>query len=242
MGSRGASSSTNKQKNETEFEDMPRGGFGYHGDGSAQKEFFDKNSNYNELIESMNSTEREAFDDIWVPGYFMGGQQYDGFENMSKDAQNATRTFDKFLDQSVIKSPLVVSRLATSELVLGKGRTTATLEELQAKEGTIVISAGNMSTGAGKQGLSIGSTLSTHGGYRAKNVEYKIHIPGGAKGAGMYIGDNRINSGFGNDQREFMMNRDIGLRVGKTTYDATRDVFVTHMHYTGRLEHNYTHY
>ena len=233
----------NKNESAREFGDLPRSGFSYHGDGQEQVDFFNAHSNYNELIEAMPQRDRDKFDDVWVPGTFMGGAQYQGFENMSPSLQSATRTFDKWLDRSVVDRSFVVNRLATAELVLGAGNTTGTLAQFQAMKGQTVISIGNLSTGVAKQGLTIGSTLSTKsGGWRTKSVEYKITIPGGSKGAGMWIGDSRINSGFGRDQREFMMNRDIRLKVGNTTHDKVRDVYVVELTYAGRLPHNYTHY
>jgi len=232
----------NKNEKPMEFEDEPQTSYIYKGDGQAQADFFSENSNFNELIESMSAREQLDFSDVWVPGYFMFGDQYRGFENMRYDLQRATRTFDKYLDQSVLRRSVVVHRLATAELVLGAGNKVGTLEELQAMKGKTVISIGNMSTGAGKHGLGIGSTTSTKGGYSTKSCEYRITIPGGSKGAGMWIGDKRINSSFGRAQREFMMNRDIRLTVGNTTYDSKRDCYVVELTYAGRLPHNYTHY
>ena len=72
-----------------------------------------------------------------------------------------------------------------------------------------------MSFGAASQGLTIGDS--------SKKVEYKLRIPPGSKGAGMWIGDKRIN-GWGAEQREFMSNRDSVFKVGKTTYDKRRGV------------------
>ena len=232
----------NSNEKATEFSDRARGGFSYEGDGSKQVEFFDKNSNYNELIEKMSYRERQAFNDKWVPGEFMRGQQYGGFENMSRSDQEATRIYDKILDQSVINKGFVTYRLSTAELVLGAGAKTGSLDDFKAMKGKVVISQGNMSTGVAREGLTIGARTSTSGSGYTKSVEYKIKIPGGMKGAGMWIGDSRINSHFGTRQREFMTNRDVRYKVGNTRYDATRDVFVVELTYAGRLPHNYTHY
>ena len=224
-----------------EFDDLPSGGFEYHGSGEEQDKFFRENSNFDQLINMMSDSDRSMFNDIWVPGHFMGGQQYKGFENMSSIEKKATRVYDKYLDQSILNKGVIVNRLATAELVLGAGHRLGSLEDFRAMEGKTVISMGNMSTGAAKQGLTIGSSISTTRSW-GKSVEYKIHIPSGSKGAGMWIGDRRVNRGFGRDQREFIMNRDIRLKVGKTTYDAKRDCYIVNLTFDGRIPHNYTSY
>lgn len=239
-----------QDKNEKykEFEDMPGGTHHYSGNGSEQIEFFKKNSNSDELISKMSNDEIRQFDRVWVPGEFMSGEGYKDWNNMSNWAKNAIKVYDKYLDQSYLDKGIVVARLATAELLLGKGNKFPTsIEQLRALEGQVIISRGNMSTGAAKHGLTIGAPLTTNpkGDYemrRGKSVEYKIHIPGGnnSKGAGMWIGDRRVNSGFGAEQREFMMNRDIRLRVGKTRYDSKRDVYVVDLTYDGRREHRYS--
>lgn len=229
-----------------EFDELPSDTHHYDGSGQEQVDFFDKYSNYNELINKMTDSEKSEFDDIWVPGDFMFGEGYKNWNEMGSWAKRAIKVYDKYLDQSVLKRGVVVTRLASAELLLGKGNKFPTsIDELKALEGKIVVSTGNMSTAAAKQGLTIGSPLTTHpsGIYensRGKSMEYRIHIPSGTKGAGMWIGDKRINSYFGRRQREFMTNRDIRLRVGKTRYDASRDVYVTDLIYAGRLDHRYS--
>lgn len=242
MGGRGIEAKFKQNDKPMEFEDTPSSGFTYNGDGKKQEEFFKKFSNFDDLINEMSREEKDEFDDIWVPGAFMHGEGYKDWNDMDRWAQRAIEVYDKFLDKSVLTKGVVVARLATGELLFGKGKSFGTFDEFKAMEGKVIISTGNMSTGAAKEGLTIGSTLSTKptsSWGRPKSVEYKITIPSGSKGAGMWIGDYRINSGFGNDQREFMMNRDIRLRVGKTRYDSRRDVYVVEMTYEGRLPHRY---
>lgn len=215
-----------------EWEDTAAGGWSYDHEGrygKEQEEFFKAHSNVDELIRSMSSDDIWAFKRMWTPGHFMDGQQYRGFDNMTADEQRATRIFDKYLDQATLDRDIVVTRRATAELVMGAGKKRATLEELKAMRGSIVTSKGSMSTGAAKEGLTIGSS---------KNVEYKIHIAAGTKGAGMWIGDNRIN-GWGPEQREYMTNRDSVYAVGRTRYDKKRDVYVVNMYYVGREKHDY---
>lgn len=89
-----------------------------------------------------------------------------------------------------------------------------------------------MSFSAAKQGLKIDAMSSA-------NVEYVLSIPGGSKGAGMYIGDKRINK-WGNRQREFMTNRDTAYRVGKTSFDTNKNIYVVELSYVGRLAHDYS--
>jgi len=202
----------------------------YAGYGEDTIDFFKKNSNYSELVDEMDEDEREAFHQ-WCSGIMMGGDQYNGFDNMSDHKQMLTRTYDKYLDRATLDESIELRRLATPELVLGAGHRTATLEELKAMKGRIVTSKGNMSTAAASEGLGIGSS-------RSKPVEYAFKIPAGSTGAGMWIGDHRIN-GWEAKQREFMMNRDTSFRVGKTTYDKKRGKYIVEMEYVGLGEHDY---
>ena len=144
--------------------------------------------------------------------------------------KNLTRTYDNILDRSVLNHGLVAHRYSTAELVLGAGHKTATLAELQAAEGSLVTSKGSMSFGAASTGLGIGDSR--------KQIEYELKIPAGAKGAGMWIADSRIH-GWGTKQLEFMTNRDIVLRVGKTVFDSARNKYVVEVYYEGRTEHDY---
>ena len=217
------------------FNDVERagyeGGWYYAGNGKEQEDFFKKYSNFDELINGMSAGERSAWDDYWVPGHFMSGQQYRGWDNMSATDQRLTKIYDKILDKSELRRGVIVTRRTDAQLLFGAGKKTATLAELKAMEGQIVDSNGNMSFGAAKHGLTIGDS--------SKSIEYRLSIPGGTKGAGMWIGDKRINSDFGNQQREFMTNRNISVKVGKTVYDADRGVYVVELKYVGRLAHDY---
>lgn len=211
------------------FPDTAAYGFEYKGDGSEQVEFFKENSNYDELISGMSRDQREAFL-RWTEGYWMDGAMYDGWDNMSGRDRSMVRAYDSILDRSVLSKGVVLVRRTDAQLVMGKGHKTATLDELKAMEGSVVTSRGCMSFGAASQGLTIGSS--------SKHVEYRVKIPGGTKGAGMWVGDRRT-SGWGAKQREFMINRDTSFLVGGTTYDSRRDVFVVDIEYLGRRPHDY---
>lgn len=203
----------------------------YNDDGSSVDSFFRNNSNSESLINGMNSAEQSDFK-RWGKGDFMKGQQYNGFSKMNAKDQAATKTFDKYLDQSVLKDGVQVVRLSDAQLVLGKGNAKPSLSALQAAEGSVVMSKGNMSFSAASKGLKIDMMSDV-------NVEYKLSIPSGTRGAGMYIGNKKINK-WGNRQREFMTNRDTAYRVGKTSFDATRNVFVVELQYEGRMAHDYS--
>ena len=202
------------------------------GDGREAVDFFNANSNYDELIRSMNRQDRTAFEDVWVPGHFMHGQMYNGFENLSYYDKEAVRSYDKILDQSVIRDAFVVRRQATAEALLGAGnRFPTSLEQLQALQGQVITSKANMSTAAAGRGLAIGDSS-------RKAIEYVMKFPANTKGAGMWIGDKRINH-FGVRQREFMTNRDIQFRVGQTTYNRRTGKYEVELIYVGRKEHDY---
>ena len=178
---------------------------------------------------------RESFDD-WTTGHFMHGQQYKGWDNMTTRDQLMTQTYDDYLDRATVSAPVTIMRLATPEL-LGLGRDLPTAEQLAALKGATVTSRGHMSCAAAKEGLTI--SFSTRPYTVGKFIEYKFNIPGGTKGAGMWIGDSRINPTWGARQREFMMNRDTEWRVGDAKYDSHRGCYVVEMEWVGRHEHDY---
>lgn len=215
----------------TSFSDKAEDGWNYEGDGKAQVDFFMNNSNVDELIKGMSPDERKAFRS-WASGMFMYGQQYNGWDNMDDDEKRTTQRYDDILDRATLNKGVVLTRASTAELLFGAGNRTASLSQLQAAEGSIVTSKGSMSFGAASEGLAIS--------YRkdSKPIEYKLKIPGGTTGAGMWIGDRRIN-GWGADQREFMTNRDVAYRVGKTKYDSSRKVYTVELEYAGRMAHDY---
>ena len=205
----------------------------YKGDGSAVTEFFNANSNNTELIDSMSADEMRAFKDLWSKGKFMQGQQYGDFSDMKPRFQNATRVFDKYLDQTTIDQNIEVVRLSDAQLIFGAGNRTGTIDDFLAMEGQQVICNANMSFSAASEGLRI-----TPFG-QAPTVEYVLRIPEGSDGAGMYIGDDRINI-WGDKQREFMTNRNIWMTVGHTEYDEARGVYRVEINYGGLMEHDYS--
>ena len=216
------------------FRDKALDGWNYEGDGHHQKEWFKKNSNFEELAKEIeNDYSLSSTFENWASGYFMRGQQYNGWDRMSDNEKHMTQAMDDIIDRSTLNKGVQVVRLASAELVLGKGHTSASLADLQAMEGSIVTSKGSMSTGAAAQGLTIGDYWGN------KKVEYSFRIPSGSTGAGMWIGDSRINPYWGAKQREFIINRDTSFRVGKTTYDSARDVYVVQMQYVGLGDHDY---
>lgn len=229
MGGRGSSFGTGSGTDYTSFPDVSDfKGFAYGpGDGSDVAAFFKNNSNYDELINSMDGDDKDSFRG-WANGWFMDGQQYNGFDSMTRSEKKMTTTFDRYLDQSTLSKGVILARSSDAQLVLGAGNKTGSLADFQAAEGSIVGSKGCMSFGAASTGLSIGS-------YR-KSVEYKLKIPGGTKGAGMFIGDKRIN-GWGAEQREFMVNRDTLFKVGKAT--ESRGTITVELTYVGRQAHDY---
>jgi hypothetical protein len=231
MGGRGSDYAAASAGGFHTFSDMPSYGWGYPM-GGAEKDavdFFNANSNYDDLIKGMSPDELDDFNS-WMSGHFMGGERWNGWDNMSKDTQDAIRNFDNVLDKSTISKGIELTRLSDAQLLFGAGKKKASLEELQAMEGKTITSAGHMSFAAAKQGLTIGDS--------GKNIEYKLKIPGGSKGPGMWIGDKRIG-GWGAEQREFMTNRDIGIKVGKTTYNKSRGVYEVELFNDGRMPHDY---
>lgn len=232
----------NENMEYTEFDDEASGSFTYHGDDYAEQEFMRKYSNFDDLVSEMehydlNPDENPArtydYADFidWAEGHFMRGQQYRGFKRMSEEDQRMTRTYDYYLDRATLDKGIVVTRRATPELLGIDTYGAPPLEKLNKMRGKVVYSPANMSTGLAKNGLAIG-----HGS--EKTVEYRIHIPAGSKGAGMWIGDERIN-GWGGRQREFMTNRDSLYSIGSSDYDEKRGIAIVNLYYIGRTKHKY---
>lgn len=254
MGGRGGNGSKNSKKsgitnnktgnnkNYKLFKDEARdltgsgwGGFEYTGDGQEQEDWFKQYSNYEQLINGMSYDEAHAFRE-WASGIFMEGGMYKPWATMrgawgdTQDAHDYVRAYDKILDQAILKRGLIVSRDSTAELVMGKGHKTATLAELKAAEGRIVPSKSAISTGAASTGLSIGDS--------SKQILYRIQIPAGSKGAGMWIADSRIH-GWGRKQLEFMINRDSLFKVGTTVWNDRYQKYVVTLTWLGHDKHKY---
>lgn len=196
--------SSGKDTDYTTFSSESDGTHEYESDGGATARWFIENSNADSLINEIadDHDKRDAIYE-WTCGTFMSGQQYDGFSNMDWRDQARTRIYDNILDRARLDQPIVVHRRATAELLFGAGTRVASEEEIKGMIGKTIVQVANMSTGAAKEGLTIGSN---------KQIDYEIRIPKG-KGWGMWIGDKRINPYFGDEQREFMTNRDIELKI-----------------------------
>ena len=226
----GLNSAERRQNNGNyrEFTDKAAYSHAYEGTGEDVVQFFKDNSNYDSLIRSMNGDEREAFRN-WTRGWFMMGQQWQGFDSMDHDDRKMTRDMDNILDKATLDRGIVVKRLGSAKLLGLSSDNVNSLSELKSLTGAELLAKGSMSCGAAAQGLTIG---------QRKNVEYSIRIPGGTTGAGMWIGDHRIN-GWGADQREFVTNRDTVWRVGKSRYNAERDIYEVELTYMRREKHDY---
>lgn len=211
------------------FKDTAYGGYNYTGDGKDVMDFFKRKSNFEEVIKSLSSNDVDDFYS-WAIGDFMGSNKAE-WNTLSSYEQRMLKTYDKVLDKSVLHEGIVVRRLASFSLVNNGSRSVPSDSVLKNMEGNLVNVRMPLSSSAAAEGLRIGSS--------GKNVEYVIHIPAGSTGAGMWIGDYRINSEWGPKQREFMINRDTVFKQGKTTYNSKRGVYEVELYYVGRTKHNY---
>ena len=209
------------------FKDTASGGYNYTGTGKDVQDFFKRQSNFEEIVKSLSSRDVDDFYK-WAIGNFMGSNKAE-WSTLSSYEQRMLKTYDKVLDKSVLHEGIVVRRLASFSLVNNGSRSIPS--DFVSMEGNLVNVRMPLSSSAAAEGLTIGSS--------GKNVEYVIHIPAGSKGAGMWIGDYRINSEWGPKQREFMVNRDTIFRQGKTTYNSKRGVYEVELHYVGRTKHKY---
>lgn len=190
-------------------------------------QWFQDHSNFNDLaMKIVDSKEDRAAIDAWTDGEFMDGQQYKGFSSMDAEHQAWTRSLDNMIDQSVIYRDVVVSRLSDWKQLGG----VKTPQELDRLVGTETVILGHHAASAADQGLSIGNV--------DKNVEYRYYIPGGTKGAAMWIGDDSINW-FGDAQRETIVNRDSVFTISGYHYDTARNVYVVDLLWKKKLPHNY---
>lgn len=195
------------------------------------EKWFNDHSDANKIISGMSPEERDAFEH-WTRGHFMGGQQYyDKFSDMDADRQRFTRIYDRILDNAELSKGIIVYRRAGWELINnGSGRSLSE-SDIKDKIGQVIPCKGSMSTAAATGGL-------WGMGGMSKPVEYVIKIPAG-KGAGMWVGDKRVNSIWGPKQREFMTNRDALYRIDGTHYDDKKGVQVVTLTYMGHEKHKY---
>lgn len=212
-----------------EFKDKAASSHTYEGDGKEAEQFFMNTTNVDMLIDNMSSEEKRAFQS-WASGYFMDGSQYRGWDKMHPSEKEMTQIYDDILDQATLERGVVLTRRSDAQLVMGAGTRHASASDFAGMEGQFITSKGSMSFGAASQGLTIGAA--------GKTVEYKLKIPGGTVGSGMWIGDRRIN-GWGSEQREFMTNRDAVFKVGKSSFDSARGITTVELTYIGHTEHDY---
>lgn len=212
-----------------EFKDKAASSDTYQGDGKEAEQFFMNTTNVDILIDNMSPEERDAFQS-WATGDFMDGSQYRGWDKMHPSKREMTQIYDDILDQATLERGVVLTRRSDAQLVMGAGVRHASAGDFKGMEGQLITSKGSMSFGAASQGLTIGDA--------GKTVEYKLKIPGGTVGSGMWIGDSRIN-GWGSRQREFMTNRDAVFKVGKSSFDSARGITTVELTYMGHTEHDY---
>lgn len=215
--------------------DQDKDGFEYDDKRHDQDiiDWFAEHTNNQELFDNMTDEERIAWRS-WISGDYMEGTLYPDHPRFD---ENSYKFFIGQLDKGNLDTPITVRRRATTELLFGIDKIldeddlSSSLGQLQAMEGAIVTNGAPMSAGAASSGLTIG------GGY-LKPVEYVFHMPA-MKGAGLYIGDPKINSVFGPDQREFVINSDLVWAVGKTrkVKRGRETVYEVDMYCLGRGDH-----
>ncbi len=187
----------------------------------------EENGNAEDVIKNATDDEQKGIT-AWTGGSFMGGQQYKNYDDMDERRQFETTQLDNIMNKSVLNKNITVARLSTAELVFGSGNKFASPEDFAAQEGQLVFCKGSLATTAKPHGVKVS------GG----TVEYKIHIPAG-KGHGVWIGDGRVNPTFGTKEREYVTRRDTWYKVGKSKYDAKRDVTVVDLFMVSHGKHDY---
>ena len=202
-------------------------------------------SNNDELIRQItkDSGARQAFED-WASGRLMGASRED-YQDLSLSRQIIIKNLDKYIDKSELYQGIQVHSLGGASVLTGQDRYFVP-QNLDAYIGNTIQFKTQISTAVAADGLSIGKDV---GIGRGKNVDYVFNIPPG-KGAGMWIGDTRIN-GWGDRQREFILNRDTVWKVTgykKVTYKESggwgggshnREIWQVQLEYVGRERHKY---
>lgn len=205
---------------------------------SMQIQYMKEHTNAYDIIKDIHKSSEDTWAfKRWTEGHFMEGQQYYGmFSDMRENDQQYTRAYDKYLDNAVLNRGLVTMRRASPELLgLEKHATGKDIEEqlkiLSGDDSRVVWSVGNLSSAVASTGLTIGDNR--------KSIDYRFHFPAKSVGAGMWVGDKRIND-WQDRQLEFMINRDTGYKVSGWKYDRVKKVYVVDMYYVGRREHDYS--
>lgn len=233
MGSTGA---LTRRQNETvkRFDSVPESGHEYPDDKGATAKWFKENSNFEDVINEMDAITRSAFFE-WSRGYMMDSRVWGEWKDLLPFQRENIQLMNAAIDKSIVNKTIEVARMSTWRIINNGENVKVSPERLRAMEGELIYVKGAMSTAAAKEGLSIDwrGKAGVH-----KPVEYKITIPGGSKGAGMWIGDKRVN-GWGDIQREFIMNRDSYYKVGKSYYDSERKKTIVELTWMGTKKHEY---
>ena len=175
MGGRGSSFGGGGGGGYHQFTDKASDAFEYEGDGAEAVKFFEENSNFSQLMDSMSSEERNDFRS-WASGSFMYGQQHKGWDSMTSWEQDQTLTYDKYLDQATLKQGITVSRLSDAQLVLGSGNKIGSLSDYQAMEGRLVTSKGSMSCGAAAEGWPLAAEAARQ--LHTRYTSQPVRVPG----------------------------------------------------------------
>lgn len=191
-------------------------------------DWFAEHSNNQDIFNNLSPEDGSLIWD-WISGIFMNGSLYP--DSSFYDEQSHAH-INSILDQSTLDTGITVRRRAATELLFGahERRRDIVGSDLADLRGGIIMNEAPMSTAAAGSGLTIGGSL------RSKPIEYVFHIPGGVKGAGLYIGDPKINEAFGPYQREFIINSNAMWMVGNS-HKNDNGVWEVEMYYLGQRPH-----
>ena len=196
------------------FSSTARHDLGFNSDDGETDRWFSEHTNSDQLFDDIfenlgENTQAYLAFYHWLHGDFEHGEQYMNFSDMPKQHQNDTKLFDEYIDRSVLDKGIVVHRTSTPELLFGAGKKLVTEEDLQKIIGKEIVSKSNLSTSAASEGLRIrGDVL---GGKHYRQIDYEIKVPSG-KGNGIYLNNTKHDFQASDDQREFMLRRDIVLK------------------------------
>ena len=192
--------------------------------------WFSEHSNADELVAGMDAPTVEAFH-AYTAGDFMHGEMYRDPDSLFADDRRNLRNIVKTLDNATLDTGIVVYRRSTFELINAGSDRHLSVEQINKRVGEIIPCKGCLSTSAAREGLE-------GMGWKPKPVEYEIEIPAG-KGSGMWVGDRKVNPGWGPRQREYLTNADANYEIRGAREDKKRGVTVVTLRYVGHGKHRW---
>ena len=198
---------------------------GYADDGGASDRWMMDNTNAQDVYNSMSYSDKELLRK-WIRGDLMGSPGTSYHDLYDTDRQ-IVDVVDKMSSKFVPGEDFAVRSLSGWALITGNSHQAP--QDINAIVGNQYITELPASSAFASEGLTIG-----HSG---KPVEYVFKIPKNAKSVGVWIGNSQVNSSFGDEQREFIINRQTMWSVSGVKFNNKRNIYEVTMKYIGSVKH-----